>query len=71
MSSVWPDLLRDLDGYPLAITIAASLLYGGSSLQTVLRQWRNRRTAALKVPGHRRRRPRPAEQRGFFARPFL
>jgi len=46
-----PDLLRDLDGYPLAITIAASLLYGGSSLQTVVRQWRNRRTAALKVPG--------------------
>jgi hypothetical protein len=45
------NLLRDLDGYPLAITIAASLLYGGSSLQTVLRRWQNRRTAALKVPG--------------------
>jgi hypothetical protein len=43
-------LLRELDGCPLALTIATNLLYD-SSLQDVLQQWKYRHTAALRVPG--------------------
>ena len=43
-------LLGHLDGYPLALTIAANMLHG-SSLENILRQWDRRRTIALKVPG--------------------
>jgi hypothetical protein len=43
-------LLRDLDGYPLALVLAAHLLYD-SSLDGVLKRWQSRRTAALTVPG--------------------
>jgi tetratricopeptide (TPR) repeat protein len=43
-------LLAELEGYPLALTLAGNLL-GASSLTAVLNQWRNRRTAVLKVPG--------------------
>jgi tetratricopeptide (TPR) repeat protein len=43
-------LLSKLDGYPLAITIAANWL-DGSTLETILKRWEQRLTAALNVPG--------------------
>jgi len=43
-------LLQQLDGYPLAITIAANRLRD-VPLETLLRRWENRRTEALKLPG--------------------
>lgn len=46
------ELLADLDGYPLALTIAANLLRKGeASLEDLLRRWKERRTAALQLPG--------------------
>jgi len=43
-------LLEQLDGYPLAIMIAANWL-SDLNLEIILRRWANRHTAALNVPG--------------------
>ncbi len=43
-------LLEQLDGYPLAIMIAANWL-SDSHLEIILRRWAKRHTAALNVPG--------------------
>lgn len=43
-------LLEQLDGYPLAIMIAANRL-SDVSLETLLRRWDNRHTEALNLPG--------------------
>jgi tetratricopeptide (TPR) repeat protein len=43
-------LLQQLDGYPLAIMIAANRL-SDVSVETLLRRWENRHTEALNLPG--------------------
>ena len=47
------ELLRDLDGLPLAITLAAAWLEE-FTLEDVLARWRNRRTAALALLNEKR-----------------
>lgn len=44
------ELLRDLDGYPLCITIAANLLQD-STLESLLERWHEKGPAALRIPG--------------------
>lgn len=43
-------LIRELDGYPLALTLAAGLI-SEIGLTAFMERWKQRRTAALTVPG--------------------